>query len=47
MLTYWLSKLLELDSNRDNRDSHRLWIEAATQFAKILIVYVVGSVKIT
>lgn len=47
MLTYWLSKLLELDSNRDNHDSHWLWKETATQFAKILMVYVVGSVNIT
>lgn len=44
MLAYWLSKLLELDSSRDNRDSHWLWMEVATQFAKFLIVRVVGSI---
>ena len=47
MLTYWLSTLLELDSSRENRDSHWLWLEAATQFAKLLRVCVVSSMQTT
>lgn len=47
MLTYWLYELIELDSKKDNHDSHWLWMEAATQLAKRLIVRVVGSTQIT